>query len=1700
MLLRKISNNSFISKSIGRPRFNSLLSEAVAEITDVAAKSQAAAAERTMKRFWKTANVSNSNGRHIVHLDTRKLRTPAGNVIDLPSNKGALALLIAHEWQSQDKVIKAHALPITSLASRALDSFKDQSERIETCDKLIKYFETDATCYFEDKPSQLVELQEKHWRPIVEWANKRYNTTIHVFENVLASKQPEESRKLLHNEILQFDAFTLAAFERIVMHTKSFLIALAVVDGHLSIEDASQAARVEVLSQIARWGEVEDSHDVDHHDIRKQIGSAACTLIEMTLYRALPRLRLVNYNLINLKRFHMPPKQTKLSFKKKVASESEEDDFEASDGSDVAMPPPKAKKSTSNKRKSAQSDDDDDIDVPEPKSSSSKQKSASETYQKLSQLEHVLKRPDMYIGSCMSHEDKHWVFDEETKALVEKDISIVPGLYKIMDEILVNAADNKTRDPRMDLLKVEIDRESNKIHIHNNGKGIPVEIHSKEKIYIPELIFGSLLTSSNYDDDDKKLTGGRNGFGAKLTNIYSTEFTVETADSEGGKKFKQTFRNNMGDREAPKITSNSRGEEYTKITFKPDLARFSMDKISDDMYALMTKRVYDMAGCLPGVKVYLNGTRLPIRNFKQYVEMYVTSTIDNEGESSTKKPTIIHERVNDRWEIAFALSDGVFREVSFVNSIATTKGGTHVDHVTNQITTKLGEIIKKKNKGANVTAGKMKNQMWVFVNSMIENPAFDSQTKETLTLKATQFGSKCPLSEEFHKKVSKSGIVDNILDWAKFDADRQMAKGDTKTKKSKVSIKDYEEANKAGGKEGHKCTLILTEGLSAKTQAMTGSQIVGRDYYGVFPLRGKLLNVRDASHTSIMNNAELTSIKTIIGLAHKKEYRSVTELRYGSIMIMTDQDHDGSHIKGLLINYFDHFYPSLLKIPGFLVEFITPIIKLFKRNKVVRFFTIPEFENWKAENDGGRGWRLKYYKGLGTSEPDEMHQYFRALDRHRIPFSAMQEGDHELIDMAFNKKRTEDRKEWLRGYNPGTFLDHDVEEIPYKDFVNKELILFSMSDNARSIPSMVDGFKPGQRKVLYGTIKRNLKSEIKVAQLGMSVAENTAYHHGETSLIQTIVGMAQNFVGSNNLNILSPNGQFGSRREGGKDAAAARYIFTAIPRITRTIFHPDDDPILTYLREDDEWIEPEWYVPIIPMVLVNGADGIGTGWSTTIPNYNPSDLVANIRRKLNNQDIQPMIPWYRGFTGNIERLSNDRFKNQGIIEQIDDDKVRITELPVRVWTVPYKEEKLKLWVQGSDKQALIKDYEEHDTTTTVEFIVTLDKDQMKTALSKGLHEYFKLNSSIATSNIVCFNPDGKIKKYTAPEEILEEFFYIRLKYYQLRKDYQMHELGIAFDRISNQARFIKMIIDRELIISNRKRKDIVDELRAKKFTPYPKQREKKRPGEVEIIGQDEEEEENVGGAGDYDYLLSMQISSLTVERMEQLLKQRDSKEEELNNLAKLQPQDLWNVDLDKFMEEWEELLERDIEDAKKNGNKSKNKGATAKRIQKAIKKKRDDDDDDDDFSAAPKRKKASPVKKKTQPKKEDKDNIDDIEVTSKTTKKAPAKKHKIESDDDSPPAKRQASTKIEDSENPEKKPTKKSTKAPAKKAPAKKKSIIDDSEEDKLLSKGKRSAANSEDGFDSEDDSMPVAPRAKSGRTTKAMPTYVDLSDDEDDF
>jgi DNA topoisomerase II len=537
------------------------------------------------------------------------------------------------------------------------------------------------------------------------------------------------------------------------------------------------------------------------------------------------------------------------------------------------------------------------------KSAASGEKSVEEIYQKKTQLEHILLRPDTYIGSVEHINQAMWVFDPIGDRMIQKTISFVPGFFKIFDEILVNAADNKVRDSSMDTIKVDIDRIKGTISIYNNGRGIPVVVHAKEGIYVPELIFGHLLTSSNYDDNTKKITGGRNGYGAKLCNIFSSEFTVETADGEVGKKFKQSFSSNMSVKSNPIISDWSK-EDYTKITFKPDLAKFGMAEFDEDIVSLFHKRVIDLAGCLKDVKVFYNGERIKIKSFKQYVELYLKNPAQNnnpageaEKEDGSSTPLnngssveIIHQQINDRWEVCVAASDGQFQQVSFVNSINTYKGGTHVNHVVDQIVSHLVESATRKNKSLQLKPFQVKNHLFVFIQCNIENPAFDSQTKENLTLKESQFGSKCPIPEEFVKKIiNKSPILDNVLQWAKFKQDQQLKKTDG-AKKNRISgIAKLDDANMAGTKQASKCTLILTEGDSAKALAVSGLSVIGRDYWGVFPLRGKLLNVREATHKQIMENVEINALKQILGLQHNKAYTSVDSLRYGRLMIMTDQ-------------------------------------------------------------------------------------------------------------------------------------------------------------------------------------------------------------------------------------------------------------------------------------------------------------------------------------------------------------------------------------------------------------------------------------------------------------------------------------------------------------------------------------------------------------------------------------------------------------------------------------------------------------------------------------------------------------------------------------------------------------------------------------------------------------------------------------------
>ena len=895
------------------------------------------------------------------------------------------------------------------------------------------------------------------------------------------------------------------------------------------------------------------------------------------------------------------------------------------------------------------------------------------------------------------------------------------------------------------------------------------------------MIFGHLLTSSNYEDEEQKVTGGRNGYGAKLCNVFSTDFTVETVDMRKKQKYVQTWTQNMSKMGKAKITSHQKGEDYTKITFLPDFRKFGMDDMDEDFEALVKRRVYDMAGTCKDVKVTLNKERIKVRNFKKYMEMYTkaikaeTAPFDD-GSAKDPQQVILTDNPDPRWEIGFAVSDGSFQQVSFVNSIATTSGGTHVNYIADQIVEKLMQIVKKKNKGGvTLKPSHIRNHIFLFVNCLVVNPAFSSQTKEQLTTKQSQFGSKCSVGERFLNAIVKTEAVTNILKFAEKKADLVLKKSDG-NKRSRMSNSKLTDANKAGTKDGHQCTLILTEGDSASALALAGRAVVDPDRIGVFPLRGKLLNVRDASIDQISKNQEIQNIKKFMGFQHKKVYEDTKGLRYGHLMIMTDQDHDGSHIKGLLINFLEVTYPSLLKLPGFLQEFITPIVKVWKGDvkdpkKLRSFFTMPEYDAWKEMPGNGRGWDHKYYKGLGTSTTADAEIYFRDPDKHLKEFSVMQPHEPELIDLAFSKKKADARKEWLRQFRLGTYLDMTTSEITYDDFINKELILFSMADNMRSIPSVVDGLKPGQRKVLYTCFRRNLKKDVKVVELAGSVSGLTAYAHGEASLQQTIVGLAQNFVGSNNINCLEPSGNFGSRLQGGSDCASARYIYTRLSPFARKIFHASDEPLLKCHQDDGKDIEPELYMPIVPMVLVNGADGIGTGWSSNIPNYNPEEIVDNLKRRMagsSKDDMQAMKPWFRGWSGEVEDLGGDRFKFPGTIRQTGDNEVEITELPVRMWTQDFKD-KLEDIIKAEKVPSFIKDYAEYNTPLKVHFIIKIEDKHMKDTLQKGLEDTFKLSKSIVTTNLVAFDPQGRIHKYASVLDIMEEFYLIRIKYYEARR-------------------------------------------------------------------------------------------------------------------------------------------------------------------------------------------------------------------------------------------------------------------------------------------------------------------------------------------
>ena len=1121
-------------------------------------------------------------------------------------------------------------------------------------------------------------------------------------------------------------------------------------------------------------------------------------------------------------------------------------------------------------------------------------------YKKHTHREHILELPDTYIGSTDTHEEGRWTWNSSTEKMAYRHLAFNPGFYKLFDEILVNARDalvrsttEKGRTP-IKHIDVTITESPLTIQVENDGDGIPIEEHPEYKVYAPELIFGQLLTSGNYDKGEDKIVGGKNGYGAKLTNIFSNRFVLETRSPKHGQKYSQTWTEHMAKASKPSIKADKGQKGFVKITYEPDTTRFQHLNVAD-MIAVMHTRVIEIAA-LAGkdVKVSWNGTTIGVNTFEKYVKTFVQS-----------ESAVAYERCSDRWEVACVLTKNLFDEdhvpdekhVSFVNGINTRKGGKHVDTIVRVLMGDFCELAAKKKVA--IKPGQLKDSVVFFLNATIVNPAFDSQTKETLTTPAAKFGSTFKTDGKLVAGLVKLGLLDEAMAILDAKANRDAKKTDGSKKKTLRGMPKLVDALHAGTAKSAECTLILTEGDSAASSAIAGLAVVGREAWGVFPLRGKLLNVRDVSADKFSKNEEITAIKKILGLEQSKVYKDLKSLRYGRVMVMADQDLDGSHIKGLLMNLFHVEWPSLMQA-GFLCSLATPLLKATRRGgETMSFYSAGEFEAWKTAQGGAvpTGWHLKYYKGLGTSTEVEAQDWFRNICEIKYEWDG---STNENMSLAFSKKRADDRKSWLSTHDPqrNLILDKDGR-VSYSRFIHDELIHYSNADNIRSLPSIMDGLKPSQRKILFACMKRGLHSEIRVAQLAGYVSEHASYHHGEASLNAAITSMAQTFVGANNVNLLRPVGQFGTRLLGGKDAASARYIHTHLESIAGAIFRKEDASILEHIDDDGLIVEPKTYYPVVPLLLINGCIGIGTGFSTDIPPHNPEEIVGLLKDRLEGRretlDNIALRPWWLGFKGPVEQVSDGVWQTRGIYTMDDEKKmVSIVELPVGTWTNDYKAFLDELCTnmeldaaKTEDGKPVLKNFDDLYNHVEVRFDLYLDPDYYDdiAANRQEFEKRFRLASVVRTSNMVCFDVNSNIKKYGCVGDMMEEFYVERVRGYVLRRTNEMDRLKKDAVEHDAKARFIRAVLEGTLELRRAADEDIVLAMQRLSLPPLSNP---DAPTAIEA----------------YEYLLRMRMDRV---KASAVIEQEQGVERSKAAIALLEgttPEQMWLKDLDEFQAEW----------------------------------------------------------------------------------------------------------------------------------------------------------------------------------------------------
>ncbi|HSW76505.1 MAG TPA: DNA gyrase subunit A [Candidatus Saccharimonadales bacterium] len=1146
---------------------------------------------------------------------------------------------------------------------------------------------------------------------------------------------------------------------------------------------------------------------------------------------------------------------------------------------------------------------------------------------------HVYEKAEMYVGSPSKLIREDWLYDLDTKIMKFREIDFSPACERIFLEILSNASDHciKSKKNNIDHGSITIMMNKHVISIKNQGLPIPIEKWNNSDMWLPQKIFGQLRTSSHYEEEERHSVGV-NGIGSKATNIFSKNFKVIIENATVNKKYTQIWEDNMKICHPPTIVPYKGTVSTVFIEYHMDFEKFGYTEYPQEAFELFARHAADTSFNAK-VKVVFNNITFDYQDIQDYGKLYF-----NDTNHSINNSIVIKQ---DHYELLIVDTPDSGQHVSFVNCMMTKDGGVHVNAVYkavgDPVVAMINEHVEKKldkfnvderdRKAHLVNLRDLKPHMSILLSCRLVNPEFTGQCKSFL-----------------NKPIPKIDIdldlLQPMVDWtlvkrlyAALDAKHAFNLTKTDGKMSwnvDIDIDGYRDAAFAGTpSKSAQCILCATEGKSGAGYVNEYISIIenGSSYYGVLPLRGKCLNVLKADSKQLEKNKEIRSLKTALGLKENTDYTDPNhfkKLRYGKFMICADSDLDGKHITGLILNIFHCRFPSLLKVPNFIVYKRTPILRMSKAKKTVKFYARREYDVWLNKQKGlsqDHGWKPKYYKGLATSSTNDIKD---DINDEKIVNCQFDADASASLMLAFDPKLRDERKKWILDYKERDDVDSLINQ-PISLFINHELILFSKADNVRSIPKW-DGFKDSHRKIIagahkyfhIGNVNKNY-DEIKVVDLASFVSLNMNYHHGNDSLCKAITLMAQDFVGANNINLFEPIGQFGTRLNNGDDAGSPRYIHTHPSILLPYIFVEDDQDLLIPMIDEGKTIEPETYLPIIPNILVNGTKGIGTGYSSSIPCHNPIDIVNWLRGRLTGHvDLPNIKPWYRGFTGQIVII--DRRKNKDKLENDDDDddeifdhvndqhdddhsdnddkhdddyddynyknkpnhpllsfvvmgtyhvgkngNVVITELPIGLSPVRY----LNKFVKKLLVEKKIKKYIDKSDADKIYFELKGFKDT-PSYKTLGLRRRYSL------SNMFLLNKDNIPIKYDTANDIMETFYNERLPYFTKRKQNKLEKIQLQINKLNDIVKFNNAIINKDLLIQNVSKQMI-----------YEKLKQLGIPSSV------------------YDHA---KLSDISKEDIVSMSYKIDTLQKEYTKLSKTTPSELWLTDLKIFENKYKSMF------------------------------------------------------------------------------------------------------------------------------------------------------------------------------------------------